>query len=156
VQGRLLGGSRCRGPESLRSRSLRGRNERIGCGTARPTLDGKKAFECTLRNSTAPVYAGGLRRSQEASGRLSLAEQRACVPDYDGRDQHYPAGTELPAIRLHDLRHTCATILFMASKHPRFAQKTFGHVNIPITPGTYGHVVEGVDGGLADALDDAL
>ena len=44
----------------------------------------------------------------------------------------------------------------MASKHPRFAQKTFGHVNISITPGTYGHVVEGVDGGLADALDDAL
>ena len=102
------------------------------------------------------MYVGGVRQSQEASGRLSLAEQRACVSDHDGHDQHYPAGTELPAIRLHDLRHTCATILFMASKHPGFAQKTFGHVNIPITPGTYGHVVEGVDGGLADALDDAL
>jgi integrase len=26
---------------------------------------------------------------------------------------------ELPAIRLHDLRHTCATILLMAGKHPK-------------------------------------
>ena len=26
---------------------------------------------------------------------------------------------ELPAIRLHDFRHTCATILLMAGKHPK-------------------------------------
>jgi hypothetical protein len=44
----------------------------------------------------------------------------------------------------------------MASKHPRFAQKTFGYVNISITRGTYGRLVEGVDGGLVDDLDDAL
>ena len=63
---------------------------------------------------------------------------------------------ELPAIRLHDLRHTCATILLMAGKHPKFVQEMFGHANISIILDTYSHVIEGVDGGLADAMDEAL
>jgi integrase len=62
----------------------------------------------------------------------------------------------LPPIRLHDLRHTCATILLMAGKHPKFVQEMFGHANISITLDTYSHVIEGMDGGLADAMDDAL
>lgn len=62
----------------------------------------------------------------------------------------------LPAIRLHDLRHTCATILLMAGKHPKFVQEMFGHANISITLDTYSHVIEGMDGGLGDAMDEAL
>jgi integrase len=62
----------------------------------------------------------------------------------------------LPAIRLHDLRHTCATILLMAGKHPKYVQELLGHASISITLDTYSHVVEGMDGGLADAMDDAL
>jgi integrase len=33
---------------------------------------------------------------------------------------------ELPAIRLHDLRHTCATILLMVGKHPKYVQELLG------------------------------
>ena len=62
----------------------------------------------------------------------------------------------LPAIRPHDLRHTCATILLMAGKQPKYVQEMFGHANISITLDTYSHVIEGMDGGLADAMDDAL
>ena len=62
----------------------------------------------------------------------------------------------LPAIRLHDLRHTCATILLMAGKHPKFVQELLGHRSISITLDTYSHVIEGMDGGLADAMDEAL
>ena len=62
----------------------------------------------------------------------------------------------LPAIRLHDLRHTCATILLMAGKHPKYVQELLGHANISITLDTYSHVIEGVDGGLGDAMDEAL
>jgi integrase len=64
--------------------------------------------------------------------------------------------TELPKIRFHDLRHTCATILLMAGKHPKCVQELFGHASISITLDTYSHVIEGLDGGLADAMDDAL
>lgn len=63
---------------------------------------------------------------------------------------------DLPAIRLHDLRHTCATILLMAGKHPKYVQELLGHASISITLDTYSHVIEGMDGGLADAMDEAL
>jgi integrase len=62
----------------------------------------------------------------------------------------------LPAIRLHDLRHTCATILLMASKHPEYVQELLGQANISITLDNYSHVIEGMDGGLGDAMDQAL
>ena len=63
---------------------------------------------------------------------------------------------ELPPIRFHDLRHTCATILLMAGKHPKYVQELLGHASIYITLDTYSHVIEGMDGGLADAMDDTL
>jgi integrase len=63
---------------------------------------------------------------------------------------------DLPPLRFHDLRHTCATILLMAGKHPKHVQELLGHAGISITPGTYSHVIGGMDGGLADAMDDAL
>jgi integrase len=63
---------------------------------------------------------------------------------------------DLPAIRLHDLRHTCATILLMVGKHPKYVQELLGHASINITLDTYSHVIEGMDGGLADAMDEAL
>ena len=53
-------------------------------------------------------------------------------------------------------RHTCATILLMAGKHPEFVQELLRHASIAITLDTYGHVIEGIDGGLADAMDDTL
>ena len=63
---------------------------------------------------------------------------------------------ELPPVRFHDLRHTCATILPMAGKHPKFVQELLGHANISITLDTYSHVIEGMGDRLADAMDEAL
>jgi integrase len=62
----------------------------------------------------------------------------------------------LPRIRFHELRYTCATIPLMAGKRPKYVQKLLGHASISITLDTYSHVIEGTDGGLADAMDDAL
>ncbi|MEJ7873512.1 MAG: site-specific integrase [Rubrobacteraceae bacterium] len=62
----------------------------------------------------------------------------------------------LPPVRFHDLRHTCATILLQAGKHPKYIQEMFGHASISITLDTYSHVIEGMDGGLEDAMDDAF
>jgi integrase len=62
----------------------------------------------------------------------------------------------LPAIRLHDLRHTCATILLMAGRHPKFVQEMFGHANISITLDTYSHVLPGMGDAAAGAMDEAL
>jgi len=33
----------------------------------------------------------------------------------------------LPQIRFHDLRHTCATLLFSRNVHPKYVQELLGH-----------------------------
>ncbi len=62
----------------------------------------------------------------------------------------------LPAIGLHDLRYTCATILLAVGKHPKYVQELLGHASVSITLDAYPHVIEGMEGGLADAMDEAL
>jgi integrase len=44
----------------------------------------------------------------------------------------------------------------MAGKHPKYVQELLGHASINITLDTYSHVVEGMNGGLTDAMDEAL
>ncbi len=46
----------------------------------------------------------------------------------------------LPEIRLHDLRHTHATLALRAGVHPRVVQERLGHANVSITLDTYSHV----------------
>ncbi len=43
----------------------------------------------------------------------------------------------VPEIRIHDLRHTCATLLLGRGVHAKFFQKLLGHANISITLDTY-------------------
>jgi integrase len=44
----------------------------------------------------------------------------------------------------------------MAGKHPKYVQKLIGHASSAIILGTYCHVIEGMDGGLGDVMDEAL
>lgn len=46
----------------------------------------------------------------------------------------------LPRIRLHDLRHTHATLALRAGVHPRVVQERLGHANVGITLDCYSHV----------------
>jgi integrase len=62
----------------------------------------------------------------------------------------------LPQIRFHDLRHTCATLLFGKGLHPRYVQELLGHANISITLDTYSHVIPGMGDYAARAMEDAL
>ena len=62
----------------------------------------------------------------------------------------------LPQIRFHDLRHTCATILLSRGVHAKFVQELLGHATIAITLDTYSHVLPGMGGGTAAAMDEAL
>jgi integrase len=50
------------------------------------------------------------------------------------------ADAGLPRIRVHDLRHTTATILLEAGVHPKVVQDLLGHSTIAITLDTYSHV----------------
>jgi integrase len=51
----------------------------------------------------------------------------------------------LPRIRLHDLRHTHATIALSAGVHPKVVSERLGHANISITLDTYSHAVPALE-----------
>jgi integrase len=63
---------------------------------------------------------------------------------------------DLPPIRFHDLRHTCATLLLSKNTHPKFVQELLGHATIAITLDTYSHVVPSMGDRAARAMEDAL
>lgn len=47
----------------------------------------------------------------------------------------------LPRIRVHDLRHTAASILLERGVHPKIVQEMLGHSTITLTLDTYSHVI---------------
>jgi integrase len=51
---------------------------------------------------------------------------------------------ELPRIRLHDLRHTHATLLLTAGTRPKVVQQRLGHAKISTTMDTYSHLLTGM------------
>ncbi len=50
----------------------------------------------------------------------------------------------LPRIRLHDLRHTMATLMLAQGVHPKVVQERLGHASISITLDTYSAVIPGL------------
>ena len=47
----------------------------------------------------------------------------------------------LPTIRLHDLRHTHATLALRAGIHPKVVSERLGHATVAITLDTYSHAI---------------
>ena len=62
----------------------------------------------------------------------------------------------IPHIRLHDLRHTHATLMLKAGIHPKIVSERLGHANISITLDTYSHVVPGLQKAAAERFDKML
>ena len=56
----------------------------------------------------------------------------------------------VPQLRVHDLRHSCATLLFTMGIQPATVQRILRHSSITVTTGTYVEVIEAVQ---RDALD---
>jgi integrase len=60
------------------------------------------------------------------------------------------------SVRLHDLRHTCATLLLCEGVHPKLVQELLGHANISITLDTYSHVLPGLGDQTAADMESVL
>jgi integrase len=54
------------------------------------------------------------------------------------------ARAEVPQLRVHDLRHSCATLLFTMGVPPATVQRILRHSSITVTTGTYVDVIEAV------------
>jgi integrase len=62
----------------------------------------------------------------------------------------------LPKIRFHDLRHTCATLMLANGVDAKTAQTRLGHSNIQITLNTYAHCLPAMNKAAGDKLDSIL
>lgn len=60
----------------------------------------------------------------------------------------------LPHIRIHDFRHTVATLHLEQGESPKIVQERLGHSNISQTLGTYSHVLPAMHRAAADRLDE--
>lgn len=62
----------------------------------------------------------------------------------------------LPRMRLHDLRHSAATILLGKGTHPKLVQELLGHSSIDITMDIYSHVIPSMQHDMMEKWDDFL
>ena len=64
--------------------------------------------------------------------------------------------SELPKIRLHDLRHTHATLALKAGVHPKIVSERLGHSSIAVTLDLYSHVTPAIARGAADSVANQI
>lgn len=62
----------------------------------------------------------------------------------------------LPRVRLHDLRHTMATLMLTAGEHPKVVSERLGHSTVTLTLDTYSHVLPGIGRAAAERLAETL
>jgi integrase len=62
----------------------------------------------------------------------------------------------LKVIRLHDARHSHASIMLKQGIHPKIVQERLGHSTIAITLDTYSHVSPGLQEAAAKRFDDSF
>jgi integrase len=56
-------------------------------------------------------------------------------------------------LRIHDLRHTCASLLISQGAHPKMIQAHLGHSTIAVTFDVYGHIFDADRDALSAGLD---
>jgi len=62
----------------------------------------------------------------------------------------------LKHVRIHDLRHTHATLMLKAGVHPKVVSERLGHANIGITLDTYSHVLPGLQEAAAEKFEEIV
>lgn len=117
-----------------------------------------------------PVF---MERALARHAERQVAERRVAGDDWDDQGLVFPSerGTpldprnllrqfkellvaaDLPDMRFHDLRHSCATTLIAQGVHPRVVQEILGHSQISTTMNVYGHVLDATRRVAADAMD---
>ena len=60
----------------------------------------------------------------------------------------------LRRIRIHDLRHTFASLLIQQGESLAYVKEQMGHYSIRVTVDTYGHLVPGGNKAAVDRLDE--
>lgn len=97
---------------------------------------------------------------------LPLTDDRLVFCHYDGKPLRpntitrawsmLAASASVKVIRLHDARHTHASLMLKQGIHPKIVQERLGHSTIAITLDTYSHVAPGLQEAAAKHFDELL
>ena len=101
------------------------------------------------RQSEERLAAGGRWRDNGlvfATGIGTPLEPRALNEDFE---RIVGSVDGLRRVRLHDLRHACASFMIAQGVHPRVVMELLGHSQISLTMNTYSHV-------MPDAMKEAV
>ena len=60
----------------------------------------------------------------------------------------------LRKVRLHDLRHSCVSLLLTLGVHTKLVQEMLGHSSYQLTMDTYIHSIPALRNDVADRMDD--
>lgn len=69
---------------------------------------------------------------------------------------HFFRKSNLPYIRIHDLRHTHASLLLKAGVHPKVVSERLGHSSVTITLDRYSHLLPGLQEAAATKFDELV
>ena len=100
--------------------------------------------------TVAALRENGHRQRQERLARGAPGKESGFVFTKEDGEPYHPERVSklftqaakrvgLPRIRLHDLRHTYATMALTAGVHPKIVSERLGHANIGITLDCYSH-----------------
>jgi len=64
--------------------------------------------------------------------------------------------TGFHGVRLHDARHSHASLMLKQGVHPKIVQERLGHASIQVTLDTYSHVVPGLQEAAANKFDEIV
>jgi integrase len=98
----------------------------------------------------------GVRQSDDSHVCLQLNYEPWPPRNLSSAFIRFIKSTNLPRVRLHDLRHSHATHLLAANVHPKIVQERLGHANIATTMDLYTHVMPGMQDEAASRVDTAL
>ena len=97
---------------------------------------------------------------------IPLTEQDLVFSQPDGRPlrpntisrtwKTIAARANIKVIRLHDARHTHASLMLKQGIHPKIVSERLGHASIQITLDTYSHVAPGLQEAAALRFDEAI
>ena len=70
--------------------------------------------------------------------------------------ERFLKSNNLPKIRLHDIRHTHATLLIQAGVNPKVVQERLGQADVTITLNTYTHVMPDMAKDAANKIENII
>jgi integrase len=130
----------------------------VKTGTSRRTVD--------IEEDVVEVLRDWRKVRTEESGGVEPAADDLVFVKADGHWVHPDTFSQLfdrtvaklavPAITLHDLRHTHATLMLKAGVHVKVVSERLGHSNIAFTMNVYQHVLPGMQAEAAGAFSQLV